>query len=120
MLNMLIADDNMHFGRNLMNAINCMNTNVRVCNVSVNGEETIKVLNSEENIDMVLLDLKMPKCNGLEILENLTEDKKERYKDSIIIISGEIEMISKVSHNVLIHSFIHKDIGFEKMIERIN
>lgn len=38
--------------------------------------------------DLVLLDLKMPEKNGLEIIKDLTE-KEDKPKKNIIVISGE-------------------------------
>lgn len=53
MVNVLIADDNVDYAVTLMNYIN--NKNIRVCNITKDGKETLNVLNVENNIDIILL-----------------------------------------------------------------
>ena len=113
MVNVLIADDNLFYARNLMNFINKENSNI-------NGEETILKLNQEENIDVILLDLKMPKLSGIEVLDMLAEEKKEKYKKSCIVISGEIDMISQIIQNEFVYSYILKTSDFTKIVNQIN
>ena len=58
MVNILIADDNIYFAKILMDLIN--SDNVKVCNIAINGKETLDILQSNNNIDLILLDSKMP------------------------------------------------------------
>ena len=44
MINVLIADDNINYAIALMNYINEQNRNIRVCNITKDGEETLNVL----------------------------------------------------------------------------
>ena len=120
MINVLIADDNINYAIALMNYINEQNRNIRVCNITKDGEETLNVLNSETDIDVILLDYKMPFYNGTQILENL--QNKDKYKDSCIIISGEITPKSVVSlrDNDLVHSIIFKSVSMSDINKRIN
>ncbi len=60
MLNMAIADDNLNFSKALINSINSTINNIRIITLTTDGEETINILKSSDNIDIILLDLKMP------------------------------------------------------------
>lgn len=63
MVKILIADDNIDYAINLMNYINNNIDNIKVCNITKDGKETLEILNSKNDIDIVLLDYKMPIYN---------------------------------------------------------
>lgn len=90
-VNVLIADDNIHYARFLMNNINKNNKSIRVCYIAKDGKETINVINNLKNIDVILLDLQMPIYNGIEVIEKIND--KDRYKKSCIVISGDIDLV---------------------------
>ncbi len=117
MLNVLIADDNIDYAINLMNYINEDNSIVRVCNIAKDGKKTIDILNNENNIDIILLDYQMPIYNGLEVLEKI--ENKDKYVDSCIIISGEIESVVKMRQCDLVHSILFKTLSMEDIKNRI-
>lgn len=119
MLNMLIADDNIYYAKTLMNYINEVHDNVRVCNITVDGKETLEALNNNDKIDIFLLDLKMPIFTGIEILDKLDADKKIKYKKSCIVVSGEINMINKIIDNDIIYNYIHKSCDMYQILENI-
>lgn len=118
MVNILIADDNIEYAINLMNYINEKNKNIKVCNITKDGKETLEILNYTDNIDVILLDYKMPFYNGKQVLDKISD--KNKYTDSFIIISGEIETVIKLRNNEMVHSIIYKTIDMNEIIKRIN
>lgn len=118
MINVLIADDNVEYAVNLMNYINEKNDNIKVFNIAKNGQETLEILNLKNNIDVILLDYKMPILNGNQVLDKITD--KEKYNDSFIVISGEIESVIKLRKNEMIHSIIYKTTSMNEIIRKIN
>lgn len=117
MLNVLIADDNIDYAINLMNYINEDNTIIRVCNIAKDGQKTLDILNDENNIDIILLDYQMPIYNGEEILEKI--ENKDKYVDSCIVISGEIESVIKMRQCNLVHSILFKTLSMEEIKSKI-
>lgn len=100
MVNVLIIEDNIHYAIFMMNYLCQHNPDIRICNIISDGKEAINVLNRQKNIDIVLLDLNLPNYNGGEILEKIVN--KEKYTDSIIVLSGEIDCLKKLYKNNLI------------------
>lgn len=118
MINVLIADDNIEYAVNLMNYINEKNKNIKICKITKNGKETLEFLNLNNDIDVVLLDYKMPFYNGIQILGKIKN--KSKYFGSIIIISGKLDSIAQLLKNEMIHSVIFKTTSMERIIKRIN
>lgn len=54
-----------------------------------NGEEALDILNKKDSLpDIILLDLNMPKINGIEFLEKLKNDDRLRYIPVIVLTTS--------------------------------
>lgn len=122
MLNILIADDNIDYARNLMNYINKTDDNIRVYYISANGKETLNILNTENCIDIILLDLKMPYLSGVDIIKSLSLEQIKKYSKSFIIISGELLLINKVReiNPTVIYKILPKSLDFSCISNCVN
>lgn len=120
MLNILIADDNIYYARALMNIINGeSNSNIKVSHISIDGQETINIIKNYP-IDIILLDLNMPIYNGMQILKEIEERKIKKYEQSIIVISGENDMICQLRNSEYIYHVLNKVCNISKIIDTIN
>lgn len=80
----LVVDDSALMRRVLSDIIN-LDSRFRVTKVATNGLEALQILVQEREVfDAVILDINMPKMNGLELLEQL---EKHKVKATIIIVS---------------------------------
>ncbi len=116
MVNVLIVDDDIYYAKNLMNIINTKNNTVRVCNICINGKEALNIINTINDIDVIVLDLQMPIYNGMYLLNALPEEK---YKESIIVISGDNELVSRLRNSKKIFTYINKLYDMEKIAEKV-
>lgn len=107
MLNVLIADDNIYYVKNLVNFVIGKNSNIKISNIASNGLEVLNIMQKNPKIDLILLDLKMPKLNGIETLNKLYNMKLDKYPN-IFIISGENNLINKVITHPLVTDFVNK------------
>lgn len=121
MLNVLVVDDNFYYSKNLINIISANNSKIRVCNFCTNGKEVIELLrDNTSEIDVILLDLKIPEYNGIDILNYIENNNLEKFKSSIIVISGEIDMITKLRNNPYLYTIINKANGYDVILRELN
>ena len=89
--------------------------------IATNGKEALKYLISKEyNIDIILLDLKLPYYTGIELIEKLKNQLLYRYENSIIVVSGESYFISIIKKESFIYSYIDKMKGFQEISNKLN
>lgn len=113
MLNILIADDNIYYAKSLVNFISSKNDKIRLINISTDGREVLNTIFSEK-VDIIILDLKMPNLSGIDVLDIISKKKMTDYP-KIIVVSGEIELISKVKNNPLVEYCISKSSGIKRI-----
>lgn len=116
--NMLVVDDNAFFVKNLINILCNRMENIRLYSIATSGHEAMELL-KDKKVDIVLLDLKMPDFSGIEVLDNLSEEQKKHYEDSIILVSGELELIVKARDNKTVHGYVNKGSNIEDLIQKI-
>lgn len=90
MLNVLIAEDNVPISIRLSNTINT--NDVRCLGILNEGTKVYQRV-KELNPDVLILDLKMPGKNGLDILQEIDEDTE--IKTKVFIYSGETKYLEK-------------------------
>jgi CheY-like chemotaxis protein len=85
-----------------------------------NGEEALELL-KEENIqpDIIVLDLNMPKLNGIEFLSILKNDAVLKYIPAIILTTSNNHKDMLECYKIGIAGYILKPLKYEDYIERI-
>ena len=81
----LVADDEPHIGRIIK-----MKLEQGPFTVSIvyDGQEAIDFINGAERIDLVVLDLMMPKLSGLDVLKQIREQERLKSLPCIILTAG--------------------------------
>ncbi|MFL5487369.1 MAG: response regulator [Gemmatimonadaceae bacterium] len=81
----LIADDEPHIGRIIK-----MKLEQGPFRVSIvyDGQEALDFINSEEQLDLVILDLMMPRLSGLDVLRQIRDQEKLKSLPCIILTAG--------------------------------
>ena len=79
-----------------------------------NGEEAIEFLNSKAKLpDIILLDLNMPKMNGIEFLQILKEDEFLKYIPTIILTTSENRSDLLECYRIGIAGYVIKPLKYE-------
>jgi DNA-binding response OmpR family regulator len=81
----LVADDEPHIGRIIKMKLEQGPFKV---SLAYDGQEALDVLNNGDHVDLVLLDLMMPKISGLDVLRRIREQEKFKSLPCIILTAG--------------------------------
>lgn len=81
----LVADDEPHIGRIIKMKLE--NGPFRVT-LAYDGQEAIEVLERESDIDLVLLDLMMPRMSGMDVLEFVRRQENLRELPCVILTAA--------------------------------
>lgn len=68
---------------------------------------------------VVLLDLKLPKVDGLEVLEKIKGDPDFRHTPVVMLTSSREERDLVKSYSLGVNAFVVKPVGFEQFFEAI-
>jgi DNA-binding response OmpR family regulator len=81
----LVADDEPHIGRIIKMKLEQGPFKV---SLAYDGEEALALIDSDEQVDLALLDLMMPKLSGLDVLRKIREQEKFKSLPCIILTAG--------------------------------
>ena len=117
MIRVMVAEDNIS-----LNSIYCSFLNeesdIDIVAKTFDGETTLKEY-LEYKPDVLLLDLNMPKLNGIEIINYLSENIEEKHKCNVIIISGSNKLSSKLYNTSKLYRIFIKPFSTTELIKTI-
>ena len=92
--------------------------------VAKDGEEALKILlpQKKENAqlpDIILLDLKLPKVDGLEVLRQVKGNPETKPIPVVVLTSSKEEKDLMESYNLGVNSYIRKPVDFEQFTEAV-
>ena len=91
------------------------------------GEEALKYIfdignmqgNNDDKLRMILLDLRLPKVDGLEVLQKIKSDSQTKNIPVVILTSSAEEFDIVKGYNLGVNNYILKPVNFIKMINAI-
>ncbi len=85
------------------------------------GAEALEALFSEGAVlpDLVLLDLKLPKVSGLEVLQRIRAEAKTRTLPVVVLSSSDEERDIVACYDIGANSYIRKPVDFDEYIDAV-
>jgi CheY-like chemotaxis protein len=95
--------------------------------VAADGEQALDYLyyrgkfarRSPENPAVLLLDLKLPKVDGLEILQQIKSDEKLRLIPVVVLTSSREEKDMVASYKLGVNAYVIKPVDFHEFVNAI-
>lgn len=92
--------------------------------VATNGIQALDMLFGNENIKpfkpaLILLDLKLPKLGGLEVLKKINENKTTKGTPVVILTTSNEEDDVVKSYEFGANSYIRKPVDFDRFVEAV-
>jgi len=73
---------------------------------------------TNENPAVLLLDLKLQKVHGLEVLEQIKSDEKLKMIPVVVLTSSREEIDMVASYKLGVNAYVVKPVGFPRVCER--
>jgi DNA-binding response OmpR family regulator len=95
--------------------------------VARDGEEALDYLyykgnfmrRAGENPAVLLLDLKLPKVDGLEVLERIKADEKLKMIPVVVLTSSHEERVMIASYKLGVNAYVVKPVDFHEFVNAI-
>ncbi|PIA78524.1 MULTISPECIES: response regulator [Flavobacteriaceae] len=118
-LNILLIEDDtietMKFNRTISSLK--LEHNVTEAN---NGEDALKILQKKDELpDIILLDLNMPKINGIEFLNILKNDDTLRHIPTVILTTSNNQKDLLECYKIGIAGYVLKPLKYEAYVSKI-
>ena len=87
------------------------------------GEEALNYLFSDKLTSIpkvVLLDLKMPKVDGIEVLREIKQDERRKVIPVVVLTSSKEERDVLESYKLGVNAYIVKPVEFDKFVKAIS
>jgi CheY-like chemotaxis protein len=118
-LKILLIEDDMIEVMKMNRTISSLKLNHKIIEAN-NGEEALNILRKKDELpDVILLDLNMPKINGIEFLKILKEDDVLKYIPTIILTTSSNQKDLLECYEIGVAGYVLKPLKYEDYVSKI-
>jgi len=127
-INVLLVEDNLDEAELAMRQLKKNRMNTRLLHIK-DGEEALDFIfatgkydglrDLQHLPDLILLDIQMPKLNGIEVLEKIKGDERTRSIPVVVLTSSNQNPNVQRCYELGVNSYIVKPIGIENYTEAL-
>ena len=118
-LNILLIEDDMIEVMKLNRTISSLKLNHKIIEAN-NGEDALKILEQKDVLpDIILLDLNMPKINGIEFLGILKNDDTLKYIPTIILTTSNNQKDLLECYKIGVAGYVLKPLKYEDYVAKM-
>jgi two-component system response regulator len=89
--------------------------------IARDGEEALSILFESNPLpSLILLDIKLPKIDGLEVLQRIRADETTRFLPVVVLTSSSEQRDIVESYSLGANSYVRKPVNFEKFVEAVS
>lgn len=127
-IEILLVEDNMNDAEMTIRALKKNNIANKLVHLK-DGEEAIDFIFAQgmyadrdiENVPkVILLDLKMPKVNGIEVLEKVKSDERTRKIPIVVLTSSSEDPDIQKCYSLGVNSYVVKPVKFEAFVQAVS
>lgn len=117
----LLVEDNPHDAELAIRALKKNNLANNLLHLE-DGQEALDFLFDEKNEmpRLILLDLKMPRVDGLEVLRRLKGDEKKRLVPVVVLTSSKEERDIVDTYKLGVNAYIVKPVDFDQFVKAVS
>lgn len=116
----LLIEDNPHDAELTIRALKKNNLANNLLHLQ-DGKEALDFLFNEKNQmpKLILLDLKMPKVDGIEVLRKLKSDERRKVIPTVVLTSSKEECDVIDSYQLGVNAYIVKPVDFDQFVKAV-
>lgn len=124
--NILLVEDNPQDAELILRALKKQNLNKQV-QVARDGAEALEMIFASgregaglrENLKVILLDLKLPKVSGLEVLQKIKAEARTKSIPVVVLTSSPEDRDIKKSYQLGANSYVVKPVEYDNFTEAV-
>jgi two-component system response regulator len=121
MINILLVEDSLEDAKLIIRALGQIPNPNKIHHVE-DGQEALDFLfdDTKPTPQLIIMDLKMPRVDGLEVLKVLKKDEAKRVIPVVMLTSSKEERDVLNSYKLGVNAYIVKPVDFKEFIETVN